>query len=132
MATQRKMNRTIPWLRVAIEGLVIVSSILLAFGIDAWWDERQEHREEQQILQDLQEEFVLVQDVLVDHRQWQLDRLERQAALLIALDRDEPVISSRALVTALDDMFAPTTSDISNGTLHAVSRLLRTRSCGSS
>lgn len=28
--------------RVLIEGFVIVSSILLAFGIDAWWDNRQE------------------------------------------------------------------------------------------
>lgn len=27
--------------RVVIEGLVIVGSILLAFGIDAWWDTRQ-------------------------------------------------------------------------------------------
>jgi hypothetical protein len=30
----------IPWLRVVVEGVVIVGSILLAFGIDAWWDER--------------------------------------------------------------------------------------------
>jgi hypothetical protein len=28
--------------RFVLEGLVIVSSILLAFGIDAWWDDRQE------------------------------------------------------------------------------------------
>jgi hypothetical protein len=31
-----------PWLRVFVEGTVIVGSILLAFGIDAWWDERGE------------------------------------------------------------------------------------------
>lgn len=29
------------WRRILIEGVVIVASILLAFGIDAWWDERQ-------------------------------------------------------------------------------------------
>jgi hypothetical protein len=29
------------WSRLLIEGLVIVISILLAFAIDAWWDERQ-------------------------------------------------------------------------------------------
>ena len=28
----------IPWLRVFIEGVVIVGSILLAFGVDAWWE----------------------------------------------------------------------------------------------
>ena len=34
------MTRSIPWLRVFVEGVVIVGSILLAFGIDAWWDDR--------------------------------------------------------------------------------------------
>ena len=30
------VTRQIPWLRVFVEGVVIVASILLAFGIDAW------------------------------------------------------------------------------------------------
>jgi len=47
----------IPWLRVFVEGVVIVGSILLAFGIDAWWDTRQEREEEQQILRGLQADF---------------------------------------------------------------------------
>jgi len=34
--------RRIPWLRVFVESFVIVVSILLAFGIDAWWDVRQQ------------------------------------------------------------------------------------------
>ena len=39
------MTKKIPWLRVWVEGVVIVVSILLAFGIQAWWDERQESQE---------------------------------------------------------------------------------------
>lgn len=31
------MSRQIPWARVSAEGIVIIASILLAFGIDAWW-----------------------------------------------------------------------------------------------
>jgi hypothetical protein len=31
-------NDKIPWPRVLVEGVVIVGSILLAFGIEAWWD----------------------------------------------------------------------------------------------
>ena len=31
-------TRSIPWLRVFVEGAVIVGSILLAFGIDAAWE----------------------------------------------------------------------------------------------
>lgn len=34
-----------PWRRVLTEGAVIVMSILLAFGVDAWWDARQDRRE---------------------------------------------------------------------------------------
>ncbi len=43
------MTRQIPWLRVFVEGVVIVASILLAFGIQAWWDGVQERAEEGRI-----------------------------------------------------------------------------------
>ncbi len=32
------MKAQIPWLRVFAEGVVIVGSILLAFGLQAWWE----------------------------------------------------------------------------------------------
>ncbi len=35
-------NEKIPWKRISVEAAAIVASILLAFSIDAWWDERQE------------------------------------------------------------------------------------------
>ena len=40
------MDKPIPRLRVCVEGAVIVGSILLAFGIDAWWDGKQARIEE--------------------------------------------------------------------------------------
>lgn len=36
-------GRRLPWLRIFVEGVTIVGSILLAFAIDAWWDGRQDH-----------------------------------------------------------------------------------------
>ncbi len=36
------MKAQIPWPRVFVEGVVIVGSVLLAFGIEAWWDGVQE------------------------------------------------------------------------------------------
>jgi hypothetical protein len=36
----------IPWRRIAVEAAAIVVSILLAFGIDAWWDSREEAQDE--------------------------------------------------------------------------------------
>ena len=45
------------WKRLALEGMVIVGSILLAFGIEAWWNETQERAEERQALGALAREF---------------------------------------------------------------------------
>ncbi len=47
------MKPQIPWLRVFVEGVVIVGSILLAFGLQAWWEGRQERAEERQALEAL-------------------------------------------------------------------------------
>lgn len=51
------MIRRIPWARVLVEAFVIVASILIAFGIDAWWDARAERGEERTALQGLMGDF---------------------------------------------------------------------------
>ena len=43
-------TQSIPWKRLSVEAAAIVVSILLAFGIDAWWDDRNERIEEAEIL----------------------------------------------------------------------------------
>lgn len=50
-------NQEIPWKRISVEAIAIVASILLAFGIDAWWDERLERSNEQVLLTRLSTEF---------------------------------------------------------------------------
>lgn len=52
----------VPWARLFIEGGVIVFSILLAFAIDAWWDERQEREREVQQLARVSAELKLNED----------------------------------------------------------------------
>lgn len=42
--------RTTP--KLIVEGFAIVISILLAFAIDAWWDNRRDKQEEQLLLKD--------------------------------------------------------------------------------
>ena len=42
--------RIIPWKRIAVEAVAIVASILLAFAIEAWWDDWQQQEAEQVIL----------------------------------------------------------------------------------
>lgn len=54
----------IPWKRVAAEATAIVGSILLAFWIDAWWEENQDRREEHVMLVAILDEFRDKKDVL--------------------------------------------------------------------
>lgn len=54
-------SKHIPWVRILAEGAVVVVSILLAFGIDAWWDDRQLREEEQRALQGLREDLLASQ-----------------------------------------------------------------------
>jgi hypothetical protein len=51
-------NEKIPWKRLSVEAAAIVASILLAFAIDAWWDDRQDRESEQLALQTLREDFA--------------------------------------------------------------------------
>jgi hypothetical protein len=51
------VNQKIPLKRISIEAIAVVGSILLAFAIDAWWQERQERQEETEQLSRLHAEF---------------------------------------------------------------------------
>ena len=54
----------VPWARVAVEGVAIILSILLALGIDAAWDARQERAREREYLTALRVEMVLASEEL--------------------------------------------------------------------
>ncbi len=75
------MTRSIPWLRVFVEGMVIVSSILLAFGIEAWWERIEWHRnalgELGTVLEEVHEARAQLQDVV----RWR--ERERSAAVSV-------------------------------------------------
>ena len=58
------MTTTRPWVRNVLEAVVIVGSILLAFGIQAWWDNEQERQRERAYLGALLDEFEQVRDGL--------------------------------------------------------------------
>ncbi len=50
-------SKDIPWKRISIEAAAVVASILLAFAIDAWWEDRADSIEETEILTALKREF---------------------------------------------------------------------------
>lgn len=73
---------------MAAEALLIVVSILFAFAIDAWWDERKERIEESEILDLLQAEYQAnvdhVEQVIKNH----IDFQARVEALLKSSDEE--------------------------------------------
>lgn len=50
-------TRKVAWKRLAVEATAIVVSILLAFAIDAWWEERRERQAEITLLERLRTDF---------------------------------------------------------------------------
>ena len=57
-------SQQIPWKRISVEAAAIVASILLAFAIDAWWEERGERNAEIVLLERLRADFIEVQSAL--------------------------------------------------------------------
>lgn len=85
-----KRIRNIPWPRVLAEGVVIVVSILLAFGIDAWWDERQDQISEKELLAQIYAESVANRDLFAAYKQNHQNVFDAGIRLL---DRTGPQVS---------------------------------------
>lgn len=110
----------IPWKRIAVEALAIVASILLAFAIDAWWDERKEGIEETEILLGLKSEFSRYRVELAEGIEYHAHGLSLVAELITSTRRG--VWSSESL--AVDEAFVTLTDarthDFGGGVLDAV------------
>lgn len=83
-------TRQIQWSRFAVEGVVIVASILLAFGIEAWWEGMQERAEERDALVRLDAEFTAAADHLTEWRKNQLGVVEAGNVLLANTGASSP------------------------------------------
>jgi hypothetical protein len=70
-------SSAIPWKRITAEAAVIVASILLAFAIDAWWDDLQQQKRQQVILASLDAAFAENLRLLNDNIAYASADLER-------------------------------------------------------
>ena len=94
-------TRQIPWARIFAEGFAIVVSILLAFGIQAWWDARQERVAEAEYLAAIHDEIERNLSGLegnIDVAAGRNAALERAAALL---DSDLYVDSAKVFIESV-------------------------------
>jgi hypothetical protein len=88
----------ISWQRLAVEGLAIVLSILLAFGIDAWWEERHERDE-------VKEALAVVEQELTANRAWvdfQRKRIQGIMDAVLRVYAVEPDINAPGSNATLD------------------------------
>lgn len=58
--------QNLSWNRILVEGTAIVASILLAFAIDAWWEQRVDDAEARVILEGMRADFTASQAHLDD------------------------------------------------------------------
>jgi len=108
--------RQLNWPRIFAEGVAIVVSILLAFGIQAWWDGVQEREEEQALLAGLLAEFetnVEQLDLRIsEHNMLSSTGRDLQQRLLVA-GRNEVTVPDSLLFS----LFVNTSYDATLGTL---------------
>ena len=106
--------------RLIVDVVAIVLSILLAFAIDAWWDERKERAEEREVLQSLYVEFEANRDeaavVIAIH-----EVAVRSIARLMEMNQDEILALSADEVEQQIRFFAnPRTFDAVRGSIDAL------------
>lgn len=96
--------RQIPWPRILVEGVVIVGSILLAFGIDAWWARKQQAAEEERVLTTLAAEFRTNSALLDARVQWQAGVQAAVEAILLAASERPRSLSADSLDHLMADI----------------------------
>lgn len=82
-------TESISWTRVVVEGVVIVGSILIAFGIDALWETRQANELTQQHLEALVAEFRSVRDEVRSEASGVASSAEGSAGVLAMMRAEE-------------------------------------------
>lgn len=76
-------SQEIPWKRILVEATAIVASILLAFAIDAWWQNRTDSIVETQYLIALREDFHRSLQLLNEMEAQQRKQVEYLESLLV-------------------------------------------------
>jgi len=89
--------RNVPWTRVFAEGTAIVVSILLAFWIQAWWDDKQDREDLQDSLFAVLDDFYESKELVKTRRSFASARQHSYVSLLEIANgdqsnHDEPLI----------------------------------------
>ncbi len=120
MISNMAETQKIPWKRLSVEAAAIVVSILLAFAIDAWWDERQERAEEREVLESLYAEFEANRDEVASVISFH-DREIRSIETLMELRQDEILaLPAETVAEMLGSLAIARTFDAVRGSVDAL------------
>lgn len=112
-------SKDIPWVRVFVEGVVIVGSILLAFSLDAWWDNQNREDELREQLEVVTREMQSAREAL----QRALDAHDMNAHLAAHLTSALGRVPEGSEVVVSDTLVGPllpqVTADVTTGSLDA-------------
>ena len=82
-------NQNIPWARIAVEATAIIVSILIAFAIDAWWEDRKELQEERRYLTSLRQELSTGLDQLANRERIHKETTDSHADLINQIQAED-------------------------------------------
>jgi hypothetical protein len=98
-----KANEKIAWKRLSVEAAAIVGSILLAFAVDAWWDNRQRDESEQVVLQALLDDLRVKRVLLADMNKFCESIIGSAETLLRAASNTEQELSEDSIDRLIGD-----------------------------
>ncbi len=120
MAIMHKPDE-IPWRRILVEGVAIVASILLAFAIDAWWQEHVENQRQHEVLVALLDDFEKSKMHIREWREFHLAVQESNTKLLKAAISSDRLLSDDEIDRLLGDLsWWDIRSHITTGALNSV------------
>lgn len=108
------------WGILFLEMTLIVLSILIAFALDAWWDEQIQRREEGSHLESLRDELIASRSALgeiIQSVQQHGDNVDTLVGLLQSAGSDSVIVSNELLGSVVSWR----TSDVSISTLESLS-----------
>lgn len=112
--------RNIPWKRIGVEALAIVASILLAFAIDAWWDERGDQHRIKDQLRSLTIEFAEVELHLKDYETRLLSLRQAVSDLLSHIGPETQIQTVNSLYALIDFSFRASRMELPTASLQAL------------
>ena len=116
------MSKALPWRRAVLEGLVIVASILLAFGIQAWWDELQEDEQRREVLSALAASATAGRDSVLSL----IDSIEETQEAAATFFRTPPeelrAVPRTELTPIMQSLARAFAGDLSSGSLLGVTK----------